>query len=142
MSKLQQRLKDSSRSGVYRTRSDEVVLEVVRASGLRLADVPLAGVTDKDELLRRIAKALEFPQWFGGNWDALEDCLSDLSWRRADGWVVLLREFDSVQGDDLGVLVDVLAGVAEFWAGRGKLFFAVFIDPSRSLGLPDLYREK
>jgi RNAse (barnase) inhibitor barstar len=142
MSKLQQRLKDASRSGVYRARSDEVVLEVARASGLRLADVALGGVTDKDGLLRRIAQALEFPKWFGGNWDALEDCLSDLSWQRADGWVILLREFDGVSGDDLGVLVDVLASAAEFWAGRGKLFFAVFIDPSRSLGLPDLYREK
>jgi hypothetical protein len=142
MSKLQQRLKDASRSGVYRARSDEVVLEVARASGLRLADVALGGVTDKDGLLRRIAQALEFPKWFGGNWDALEDCLSDLSWQRADGWVILLREFDRVPGDDLGVLVDVLASAAEFWAGRGKLFFAVFIDPSRSLGLPDLYREK
>jgi len=142
MSKLQQRLKDASRSGVYRARGDEVVLEVARASGLRVADVSLAGVTGKDDLLRRIAQALQFPQWFGGNWDALEDCLSDLSWQRADGWVILLREFDGVQGDDLGVLVDVLASAAEFWAGRGKLFFAVFIDPSRSLGLPDLYREK
>jgi len=142
MSKLLARLKDASRSGVYRARSDEVVLEVARASGLRLADLPLGGVTGKEELLRRFAKALEFPQWFGGNWDALEDCLSDLSWQRADGWVILLREFDGVQGDDLGVLVDVLASAAEFWAGRGKLFFAVFIDPSRSLGLPDLYREK
>jgi len=142
MSKLLQRLSDASRSGVYRTHGDEVVLEVVRGGGLCALDVSLLGVKSKDELLRRVAQALQFPEWFGGNWDALEDCLSDLSWQRADGWVILLREFAGVQGDDLGVLVDVLASAAEFWAGRGKLFFAVFIDPSRSLGLPDLYREK
>jgi len=36
----------------------------------------------------------------------------------------------------------VLASSAEYWAARGKPFFAVFIDPRRSLELPDLYREK
>ena len=91
MSKLLQRLNDASRSGVYRTHGDEVVLEVVRGGGLRALDVSLLGVKSKDELLRRVAQALQFPEWFGGNWDALEDCLSDLSWQRADGWVILLR---------------------------------------------------
>jgi hypothetical protein len=142
MSKLLQRLKDSSRSGVYRAPSDVVVLDVVRASGLRGVDVSLKDAAAKDALLRRIAGALEFPGWFGGNWDALEDCLSDLSWHKADGWVVLFRDFAGASPDDLGVLIDVLRSAAQFWAENGRLFFAVFIDPERTLSVPDLYREK
>ena len=142
MSKLLQRLQDASRSGVYRARSDEVVLDVVRGGGLQVADVPLRGVQAKEELLARIARAFEFPEWFGGNWDALEDCLSDLSWRPAHGWLVLLRDFAEVPPDDLGVLIDVLGSAAEFWAEEGRLFFAVFVDPGRTLNVPDLYREK
>ena len=34
-------------------------------------------------MLQRIASALGFPSWFGGNWDALFDCLADLSWQSA-----------------------------------------------------------
>ena len=41
--------------------------------------------------MERIAQALEFPQWFGGNWDALEDCLTDLSWSKAAGHVLLFE---------------------------------------------------
>jgi RNAse (barnase) inhibitor barstar len=142
MSKLMQRLNDASRSGVYGAPRDDVIREVVRGSGLRLADVSLKDAQPKEEILLRIARALDFPDWFGGNWDALEDCLSDLSWHEAQGWVLVFREFEALSRDDLGVLMDVLGSSAEYWAEQGRLFFAVFIDPARTLGLPELYKEK
>jgi Barstar (barnase inhibitor) len=134
MGKLIVRLRDASRSGVYRsTRADEIV-EAVRGSELFLARIPFA---EKERLLKNIAAALQFPEWFGQNWDALEDCLSDLP---GNGYVLL---FDNAKpGDDLGVLIDVLRSSAEFCAAHGKPFFAVFIDPARALALPDLFTEK
>lgn len=136
MGKLGLRLRDASRSGVYRvTRSDEVV-EAARETGLRLEIVPFAA---KPALLKNIAAALAFPDWFGQNWDALEDCLTDLSWSSAAGHVLL---FDGARvGDDFGVLVDVLTSSAEYWASRGKPFFAVFIDVTAALPLPELFRQ-
>ena len=44
-----------------------------------LARIP-AGTRGKRELLTALAKQLAFPAYFGGNWDALSDCLRDLSW--------------------------------------------------------------
>ncbi len=142
MGKLLERMKDASRSGVYRATADPVVLEVAREAGLDVVERSLAAAKSKEELLKTLAQALGFPKWFGGNWDALEDCLSDLSWRDAEAWALILRNFDAVPRDDLGVLVEVLGSAAQFWAGRGKPFFAVFIDPRRALALPDLYKEK
>lgn len=136
MGKLIQRLKDASRSGVYRApRSDEIA-DAVRGSGVFLARIAFA---DKEKLLENIARALDFPDWFGGNWDALEDCLTDLSWRDAAGYVLLFE--GAKPGDELGVLIDVLRTAAEHWAGRGKPFFAVFVNPERSLTLPELFRQ-
>ncbi|MFI5556775.1 barstar family protein [Streptomyces sp. NPDC051738] len=37
----------------------------------------LDGVTDKAGLMDRCAGALRLPDWFGRNWDALADSLSD-----------------------------------------------------------------
>jgi len=138
MGKLLERLKDPARSGVYRvSRADETV-EAVRGSELSFAIIP---ISEKTELMQTIAKALGFPHWFGGNWDALEDCLTDLSWREAAGHVLLLEGSQGLPEDDAGILIDVLTAAAEFWAGQGKPFFAVFVDPKRVLELADLFRE-
>jgi RNAse (barnase) inhibitor barstar len=133
MGGLIQRLQDASRSGVYRVPRADAVIKAAAGSGLSLVKIKFQ---EKDKLLRGIAAALDFPSWFGENWDALEDCLSDLSWRNAAGHVLVFEQ--SQVGDDFGVLVDVLRSSAEYWAARGKLFFALFIDPAGVLPLPEL----
>jgi barstar (barnase inhibitor) len=134
--KLLLRLQDASRSGVYRVARADEVEDAVGGSALSLVRIRFQ---EKEKLLQNIAAALDFPDWFGGNWDALEDCLGDLSWSKAAGHVLLFSE--ARPGDDLGVLTDVLRSSAEFWAGRGRPFFAVFIDPTRALALPELFRK-
>jgi len=138
MGKLLERLRDPSRSGVYRAARTDVIADAVRGSALDVVEIDLR----RGPLFAEMSKALQFPEWFGQNWDALEDCLGDLSWREAEGHVLMVLDHDKISRDDLGVLLDVLASSAEHWAARGKPFFAVFIDPRRSLELPDLYREK
>lgn len=134
MGKLGQRLRDATRSGVYRTSGSAAVAEAARESGLQLARIAARG-----DPLARIAEALEFPDWFGHNWDALEDCLGDLSWRGGEGHVLLFERFPD--GEELAMLLDVLRSSARYWAGRGRPFFAVLVDPRRRLSLPDLYRD-
>jgi hypothetical protein len=130
VSKLRERLEDASRSGVYRvTRADEV-RDALRGSKVAIASVDLG-----QPVFEAFSRALGFPDWFGGNWDALEDCLTDLSWRQAAGHVLLLEG----RGES-AELLDVLRSAAQFWSGQGKPFFAVFVDPGRARTLPDLFR--
>jgi hypothetical protein len=134
MSKLLQRLSDPVRSGVYRARDERAIVDATRAGPLDVAIVEMSG-----DLFDSLSRALELPSWFGRNWDALEDVLADLSWRKGDGHVVIFRTYPA--DESLGILVDVLRSGAEYWMGRGKPFFAVFIDPAKKLALPELYRE-
>lgn len=138
MSKLRERLSDPARSGVYRASRDRDIRDALPAEGYDVAAATLGA--DKEAMLAALGRSLEFPDWFGGNWDALEDCLTDLSWRGDAARVLLLS--GAVAGDDLGILIDVLSSAAEFWRGRGRAFFAVFIDPAGTLELPVLYKEK
>jgi hypothetical protein len=134
VSKLLQRLSDPKRSGVYRASRAEDIVEATRGSPLDVVRIDASG-----DPIEAIAVALAFPGWFGRNWDALEDSLADLSWRKAKGHVLLLEGIGA--GDAAGILIDVLRAAAEHWTGQTVSFFAVLLDPERKLGLPDLYRE-
>ncbi|MEU2716419.1 barstar family protein [Streptomyces sp. NPDC007205] len=46
-------------------------------TGRLVVTLDLGGVTDKAGLMERAARALTLPDWFGRNWDALVDSLSD-----------------------------------------------------------------
>ena len=39
--------------------------------------IPIEERLDKETLLSSLAKACDFPSWFGHNWDAAWDCLTD-----------------------------------------------------------------
>ena len=140
MGKLLQRLDDASKSGVYRAPRADEILDAARESTLKVARIALSGASGKAQLMERIALALDFPRWFGGNWDALEDCLTDLSWSEAGGHVLLLEGADSLPADERGILADVLASAAAWWAERKRPFFAVFVGGAPSL--PELYRDR
>ena len=133
-------LREAARGGVYRVSDNH---DAVRAAaGSWLARVRLAEVAGKESLLSTLAESLGFPAWFGGNWDALEDCLCDLSWRSAKGHVLLFEDYAQLREshpDEFGVLLDVLDAAADYWRGRGIPFFALFVDPESALALPQLF---
>ena len=144
MSKLLQRLSDASKSGVYRASRTDEILDATQGSALQVVRIDLAGAAGKAALMERVARALEFPRWFGGNWDALEDCLTDLSWSSAGGHVLLIEDAGELPGDERGILIDILALAAAWWADRKRPFFAVFVDgaPPLPAQLPDLYKSR
>ncbi len=51
-----------------------------------------AGVRSKQKLLKILADRLRFPGYFGWNWDALEECLNDLSWLGEGQRVAIVHE--------------------------------------------------
>lgn len=87
--------------------------------------IDLAGCTDKATLLARFAAALQFPDWFGHNWDALSDCLTDLSWLPARHYRVELAQPQALRTtapETLDTVLEILGEAAEFWADEGVIF--------------------
>lgn len=72
----------------------------------RLVRIP-ASVHDKDSLLDRLARGLEFPAHFGRNWDALSDCMTDLGWLGA-GRVLIVHEGLPPHREYLQILRDAM----------------------------------
>lgn len=75
-------------------RFSELALEI---SPALVAEVP-AGIKSKAALLDELYRCLRFPDYFGFNWDALVDCIRDLSWL-PPGPVVLVHRDLPLVGD-------------------------------------------
>jgi hypothetical protein len=142
MSKLALRLADAARSGVYWAPGDEEVLDAARGTAIDVVRVDLRAAKDKSALLAALAGALAFPDWYGGNWDALEECLGDLSWRRGSAHVLLIEGGTNLPNSDAGMLREILRTCAEGWAARGRPFFAVYAGGRNAAALPELFRAR
>jgi Barstar (barnase inhibitor) len=104
--------------------------------GYSCAQADLAGCVDKEELLARVAAALEFPGWFGRNWDAFFDCLADLSWLPAGGHVLVLlnaAEMRERAPETLDTAMMIMRDAASVWTGRGEML-RVFLDLPKRRG--------
>lgn len=86
-------------------------------------------------LFGEFARALDFPDYFGHNWDALEECLADFEWLPANGYVLLITDAHAVLPDDedeYETLLEVLSDAGEAWSkgqtidGRRAPFHGVF----------------
>jgi RNAse (barnase) inhibitor barstar len=87
------------------------------------------GVRSKEKLLRILADKLRLPGYFGGNWDALEDSLRDLTWLPAGRGVVIVHEDlpFGAGGENRAIYLAVLQSVTEHWAANGLRGFQVVL---------------
>lgn len=131
-------LADPQHSGAYfiDVRDTTAMASTGQALGYAVLRVDLAGCTDKVALMQQLAQAGEFPEWFGGNWDALTDALRDLSWRTAPGYLWLIEnagEWRAANAEDFDTLLDVFNEAAFEWARRAVAFWALLPFPGDQL---------
>ncbi|MEV0375500.1 barstar family protein [Streptomyces sp. NPDC050636] len=103
-------------------RSVADALAAARDAGWSGAALDLEGTADKAEFMERCARSLRLPDWFGRNWDALADCLTDLSWCPADGGRLLVvtgwQGYASAVPDDWSIVEGVLADAVGYWRDK------------------------
>lgn len=108
------------RSGVYRTGSAPRP-EPDPAT----TSIAIPAARNKSELMATFASAAALPDWFGRNWDSLEECLLDLQAPHHGGVVLevadpaLLARHDP---DAWRTLLALLEDVTAAWQTRGGLF--------------------
>lgn len=135
---LQALLADASQCGAFfvADADTQAMAEAGEALEYAVVRIDLRGCEDKSGALDRFARALSFPDWFGGNWDAFADSLGDLSWLPAVGYLLLIehaagwRERD---GENFDIALDILNEAANDWAERDVAFWALLPLPDELL---------
>lgn len=95
-----------------------------------VAHVP-SGMTDKPKLLKLLAKELKFPAYFGQNWDALDECLRDLSWLDGVKRVAIVHADVpfSAKGTNRAAYLGVLQNAVSSWK-KGEAHELIVAFPS------------
>jgi RNAse (barnase) inhibitor barstar len=146
MTSLLQFFADHDRAGVYQTTMDaDEIVAAAKTAGLQVFRLNLVGVCDKSGLLDRFAKVLRFPSHFGKNWDALNDCLTDLAWLSGNGLILLVTGSKNFAGEneaDFYTTLTVLRAAAAHWQCQKRPFWAVIeSDADAKLEIPTLLRD-
>jgi RNAse (barnase) inhibitor barstar len=100
-------------------------------AGMASFDLDGESVRTKEDLLRAVAEAMHFPDYFGMNWDAMIDCLRDLADRvPAEGHVLFVHAAEGLWRTGLpwtGQFVEVWLAGAEEAAHDGVPLHLVFV---------------
>jgi RNAse (barnase) inhibitor barstar len=68
--------------------------------------------------VKEIGRAFSFPDYYGENLDALNDCINDLDWIPKDNYVLIINNFESFiidNGKDKEDIVNLFNEVSEQW---------------------------
>ncbi len=79
-----------------------------------IAKVP-TGISDRKAFLEVMRMILQFPVYFGNNWDALADFLRDLSWIQQRRVVILHDDIPPLDSSSISTYLDVLADCVRDW---------------------------
>ena len=125
-------LLEENRGGVWFLPShveSKAIQALAKRTGFAFFHIEGKKITRKEQLMNAVATALHFPKHFGNNWDALEECLTDLEWVDADGYVIY---FDHVDGllethpDQFETLVEILRDAVKAWKEDGSSMVVLF----------------
>ncbi len=91
--------------------------------------VDLRSAKNVPSFIKALKRDLDFPDWFGGNLDALHDCLTDFSWRPASGYVITLSGYDVLRGNptSFAAFNSVMASAVEAWEARAIPFRVFYV---------------
>ena len=103
----------------------QALAAAARAGGLAYFVAECDRARSRSAVLRAIAKAVDFPEYFGSNLDALYDCLCDTLLDQKAGVVLYLNKLhsgDPALQEDCTLIEGVCADVAEFARENGRVF--------------------
>lgn len=114
-------VKGERKPGLYRV-TTEVNIDELRALcneyGFQFFYINGKTITSKTEFFQASAAAMHFPDYFGDNWDAFNDCINDLSWLSANGYILLYTQPENFANSDpseWSIALEVFQDAVDYW---------------------------
>lgn len=94
----------------------------------------LSSVGSEEELFKQLSEKLKFPSYFGFNWNAVYDCLTDLDWIEQKRIVIVHDDVPSLSDKEFSTYLRVLDDAVDDWKeGDDHSLQVFFPESSRTL---------
>ena len=104
----------------------DVVKLNLSKTGVFIARIP-PRISEKGALFEAFRRELKLPVYFGDNWDALSDCLRDLSWIKCHAVLIQHEDLPPLSDMEVRTYLEVLADSVQDWKrDEGHELFVVF----------------
>lgn len=134
-------LKDHTRAGLFHLPPTRrlTVIGAIAAAQLTPLSFDLAHCRSAGDALTAIGQALHFPDWYGANFDALHDCLTDPDWQAGHGLVLMvdgLAPLRNAAPEAFSTLLEVFRSAADNRSAAGQPLWILLGEPAA--GIADL----
>jgi RNAse (barnase) inhibitor barstar len=100
-------------------------------------------LSSRDDLFKVLRRELLLPDYFGENWDALSECLRDLSWITNRRVVIVHEDLPRLDNQTLSTYLDVLLKSAQDWKPEeDHELLVVFPENARAAVLGTIEKDK
>jgi hypothetical protein len=97
-----------------------------KVSGLLVRNIHGNNCATAQELFLEWARVLEFPAYFGRNWDAFEECINDLEWLDGRTFILVIDDADALLRNSRTDLQTFAAVMTRAFAGDESRRLVVF----------------
>lgn len=80
--------------------------------------------TALDDMFKEFATKLSFPDYFGYNWAAFDECINDLRWLPSKAYILMIYDSDSIEAScftDFRTLIKIMMHSINEWT-QGRNF--------------------
>lgn len=114
-------------------RDSEIIGTMVKGlvdQGIQVFYLDGSNINDKKSFLNKTAEVMQFPNYFGHNWDAFDECITDLEWLPTKRYVVIYNKpnlFAEANPLDWQIAYDTLQSAVEYWQSTNTPMDILFI---------------
>ena len=75
--------------------------------------------SNKKSLFNTLSSKLHFPDYFGNNWDAFDECFNDLEWLNGNQYVLFFKNFEETLTEDLdelNIFLEIIEDAIKDWS--------------------------
>jgi RNAse (barnase) inhibitor barstar len=119
--------------GIYLLKSQALVAKLSSLSAIykfRFFYINGEEIQNKETFLKKAGEVLGFPDYYGRNWDAFEECIRDFRWCPAEGYLVLYDKFEvfAVYAPrEFKVAITIFGSAIKYWEETNKIPFYLLL---------------